>query len=175
MTFSERPDRETDTAAGEQVLDETTVTVKRSPRIVNFIILGAVVGALVAVILTYAFPENPQFSRAQVLGFLLLACVAAGVAIACIVALVLGRIVARNGPTVVVDRVATRTADAGTSSGIAGQDAASGSLTSGATAAPSAPAPSAPSDSTSTGTPPFGGTPPGTTPPGASPSSTTTE
>ncbi len=170
MTFSERPDRETDTAAGEQVLDETTVTVKRSPRIVNFIILGAVVGALVAVILTYAFPENPQFSRAQVLGFLLLACVAAGVAIACIVALVLGRIVARNGPTVVVDRVATRTADAGTSSGIAGQDAASGSLTSGATAAPSAP-----SDSTLTGTPPFGGTPPGTTPPGASPSSTTTE
>ncbi len=170
MTFSERPDRETDTAAGEQVLDETTVTVKRSPRIVNFIILGAVVGALVAVILTYAFPENPQFSRAQVLGFLLLACVAAGVAIACIVALVLGRIVARNGPTVVVDRVATRTADAGTSSGIAGRDAASGSLTSGATAAPSAP-----SDSTSTGTPPSGGTPPGTTPPGASPSSTTTE
>ncbi len=170
MTFSERPDRETDTAAGEQVLDETTVTVKRSPRIVNFIILGAVVGALVAVILTYAFPENPQFSRAQVLGFLLLACVAASVAIACIVALVLGRIVARNGPTVVVDRVATRTADGGTSSGIAGQDAASGSLTSGATAAPSAP-----SDSTSTGTPPSGGTPPGTTPPGASPSSTTTE
>lgn len=105
VTSPDLPERETDTSPAETPLEETTVTVRRSPRIVNFMILGAVVGALVAVILTFAYPENPQFGRAQVLGFLLLACTAVGVAIGCIVALVLGRVVARTSTTVVAGRV----------------------------------------------------------------------
>lgn len=112
MTFPEQPEREPETASGEAVLGETTVTVRRSPRIVNFMILGAVLGALLAVVLTYAFPENDAFSRTQVLGFLLLACVAFGVAVACLVALVLGRIVARKAVTVVADRVSVYDPDA---------------------------------------------------------------
>ena len=130
MTFPEQPEREPETASGEPVHGETTDTVRRSPRIVNFMILGAVLGALLAVILTYAFPENDAFSRTQVLGFLLLACVAFGVAIACLVALVLGRIVARKAITVVADRVGVHDSDAGSAAESSNPDAASNAGTS---------------------------------------------
>jgi heme A synthase len=125
VTFPEQPEREPETASGEAVLGETTVTVRRSPRIVNFMILGAVLGALLAVILTYAFPENDAFSRTQVLGFLLLACVAFGVAVACLVALILGRIVARKAITVVADHVGVRAPDADTAADTATADVTS--------------------------------------------------
>ncbi len=112
MTSSEQPERETAPAASETVLGETTVTVRRSPRIVNFLILGAVLGALVAVILTYAFPESAEFGRMQVMGFLLLLCVAVGVTLAALVALAIGRVVGRKPKTVVADRIGTRPSDA---------------------------------------------------------------
>jgi hypothetical protein len=112
VTSSEQPERETAPAASETVLGETTVTVRRSPRIVNFLILGAVLGALVAVILTYAFPESAEFGRMQVMGFLLLLCVAVGVTLAALVALAIGRIVGRKPKTVVADRIGTSPSDA---------------------------------------------------------------
>jgi len=155
VTISDQPEREPDAASGETVIGETTVTVRRSPRIVNFMILGAVLGALVAVVLTYAFPENERFSRTQVLGFLLLACVAAGVALASLVALILGRIVSRKTVTVVADRMAATAPDAGAAVSLTAQDADQPRSTSG-TAQP--------------GTAQPGTAQPGTTPPGATPS-----
>lgn len=89
----------------ETVLDETTVTVRRSPRYFNFMIVGAVAGAVAALILTFAFPANAEFDRGQVFGFLLLAGVAFGVAIGCLVALALDRSSRRRAPTVVADRL----------------------------------------------------------------------
>lgn len=178
MTISDQPEREPETASDETVLGETTVTVRRSPRILNFMILGAVIGALVAVVLTYAFPENPRFSTTQVMGFLLLGCVAIGVALASVVALILGRIVARKSVTVVADRVAAQAPlheqapvqeqapaqeqapDAATTPG----PSASGSQESGAT----------PSNLPS-GTTPSDAKPHGSPQPGSTPSSTTSE
>jgi hypothetical protein len=93
----------------ETVIDETTVTVRRSPRYFNFMLLGAVLGVLAAVILTVVFPTNPQFGRMQVFGFLLLACIAIGVAVGCLVAIVLDRIAGRTARTAVADRMGTHT------------------------------------------------------------------
>jgi hypothetical protein len=86
------------------------VIVRRAPRYFNFMLLGAIVGALAAFILTVSFPENPQFGRLQVFGFLLLALVASGVGLSCLVAILLERFVGRAGSVAVADRLDGRAA-----------------------------------------------------------------
>jgi uncharacterized protein YcfJ len=110
VTDSEQPDREP-AASDETLLTEATVTVRRSPRYFNFMIVGAVLGAVLALILTYAFPANPVFGRAQVFGFLLLAGIAVGVAVGSLVALALGRLASRAATTVVADRLGGHSAE----------------------------------------------------------------
>ncbi|WP_174777049.1 hypothetical protein [Cryobacterium lactosi] len=89
----------------ETVVAEQTLVVRRSPRYMSFMIVGAVIGALLALVLTVSYPQNPEFDPAQVFGFLLLGGVAIGVAVSCLVAIVLDRIVGRSATTVVVDRL----------------------------------------------------------------------
>ena len=50
---------------------ELEAVVRTRVNLRSFLILGAIVGAVLAVILTYAFPEHPEFTRGQVLGFFL--------------------------------------------------------------------------------------------------------
>lgn len=54
------------------------VEVRRSPRYGRFLVLGALLGALLAGVLTVAFPPNPDVSQLRVFGFLALFCVPAG-------------------------------------------------------------------------------------------------
>ena len=89
----------------ETVVSEDTVLVRRSPRYLNFMIVGAVAGALLAFLLTVIFPQNDEFDPAQVFGFLLLGGVTIGIAISSVVAMVLDRIVGRSATEVVVDRL----------------------------------------------------------------------
>jgi hypothetical protein len=96
----------------ETVIGEATVTVRRSPRYSRFMVVGAIVGAILALAFTLAFPENDQFGRAQIFGFLLLAGVALGVTLGCAVALVLDRVVGRSARTVVADRLGTHLSSA---------------------------------------------------------------
>lgn len=184
VTSSDQPEREPETASNETVLGETTVTVRRSPRIVNFMIFGAVVGALVAVVLTYAFPANPRFSTTQVLGFLLIGCVAIGVALGSVVALILARIVARSSVTVVADRVAARApvqeqASLQAQASVQEQPAVQEQATD-AAAAPGSSASALPESGATPTHLPSGTTPPDAKPqgspqPGSTPSSTTSE
>ncbi|MBB5642882.1 hypothetical protein [Cryobacterium roopkundense] len=95
-------DRPADT---ESVIAEDTLSVHRSPRYKNFMILGAVVGVVSALVLTVAFPDSADFNKAQIFGFLLLACLAAGVLLGSIVALVLDRAIGRRSHRVVADRL----------------------------------------------------------------------
>jgi hypothetical protein len=93
----------TASASGESVVGETTALVHRSPRYFNFMLLGAIIGALAAFVLTVAFPDNPDFGKTQVFGFLLLAGVTVGVALGSFVALILDRL--GRSRTVVVDKI----------------------------------------------------------------------
>ena len=95
-----------DESAGEAVVDKSTVTVRRSPRFFNFMLLGALIGAIAALVLTVAFPENAEFGATQVFGFLLLAFVALGVTLGAVVAIIIDRVISRRGKTVIVDRMA---------------------------------------------------------------------
>ena len=80
-----------DVQPSESMLGQSEVVVHRSPRYNRFMIVGAVIGAIVAFVLTMTAPAGEEYSVAQVLGFLTLGCVAAGVALAAILALVLDR------------------------------------------------------------------------------------
>ncbi len=93
------------TNASETVLDATTVTVHRSPRYLNFMLLGAILGVLLAFIFTLAFPQNAEYDQAQIFGFLLLGGVAVGATVGAGVALLIDRLIGRSHTTVVADRL----------------------------------------------------------------------
>ena len=104
--------------AAEEPTPEETVTsaqvrVRRSPRYFRFMIAGAVLFAIVALILTYSFPENPTYDRGSVFGFLLAICATIGVALGAVVALVLDRATARRARTVQADRIDVRVPEPG--------------------------------------------------------------
>ncbi|WP_417563016.1 potassium transporter Trk [Microbacterium sp.] len=100
-----------------------TVTVRRAPKMLVFLVLGAALGVLVALILTYGFgvvdaqgnePSTVSavtFTKSQVFGFLVLVCGVGGLAVGGIVALILERTLGRRTKRVQVDRESVTTAD----------------------------------------------------------------
>ena len=94
-----------------------TVTVRRAPRYGRFILLGVILGAIVALILTFAFTGEPvegelvQFDKGQVFGFLLLLCGTIGAALGAVVALLIDRSSARRARSVAVEHESTRRVD----------------------------------------------------------------
>ena len=98
-------------AEEQATVTEAAVRVQRSPRYFRFMITGAVVFAVVALILTYSFPENPTYDRGAVFGFLLAICATIGVAIGALVALLIDRAATRRARTVQADRIDVRLPD----------------------------------------------------------------
>ena len=96
-----------------------TVRVRRAPKFSVFLIVGAALGIVVALILTFAFDgsrsQSPNtglvYTDGQIFGFLVLICVTAGVAIGAVVALVFDRVLRRRSREVLVDRERIRTQD----------------------------------------------------------------
>lgn len=88
-----------------------TVRVRRAPKISVFLITGALLGALVALILTFVFNGTSEvspntgveYSQGQVFGFLVLVCAPIGIALAGILALILDRRSQRRSHDVAVD------------------------------------------------------------------------
>ena len=91
--------------ANETVLGDATVTVHRVPRYRNFMLLGAIVGVLLALILTVAFPENEAYNRVQIFGFMLLGGLTVGTTLGAVVALAIDRVIGRSRLEVVADRL----------------------------------------------------------------------
>jgi chromate transport protein ChrA len=85
--------------------------VRRSPRYGVFLTLGAVVGAVIALVLTLVFDGTQDrsdvtgvvYSAAQVFGFLALFCVPIGLALSGLVALLLDRAASRHVREVRID------------------------------------------------------------------------
>ncbi|WP_235493213.1 hypothetical protein [Leifsonia sp. Leaf336] len=98
-------------AEEQATVTEAAVRVQRSPRYFRFMITGAVVFAVVALILTYSFPENPTYDRGAVFGFLLAICATIGVALGALVALLIDRAATRRARTVQADRIDVRLPD----------------------------------------------------------------
>ncbi|WP_174774862.1 MULTISPECIES: hypothetical protein [unclassified Cryobacterium] len=92
-------------AVPEILVGQAAATVRRSPRYLNFMIVGAVLGAVTALILTVGFPQTAEFGLLQVFGFLLLVGVVVGLALGALVAIVIDRFTVRSVQTIVVDRL----------------------------------------------------------------------
>ena len=102
----------------ETEVTDDVVTVRRAPRYGRFITLGALLGAVVALILTFAFSgqpvdgaASPGFDKGQVFGFLLLGCAAVGAMLGALVALVIDRASARKAKSVTALHESTYRAD----------------------------------------------------------------
>lgn len=88
-----------------------TATVRRSPKYAVFLALGAGLGVLVALILTFGFHGTDDvsantglvYSQTQVFGFLALICIAFGLALGGIVALIIDRSMGRSAHDVRID------------------------------------------------------------------------
>lgn len=95
------------------------VTVRRAPKISVFLLAGAAVGIIVAMILTFTFDGVEQispntglvYSQGQVFGFLALICIAVGLAVGGVVALIFDRRSSSRTREVTVDRESVRTED----------------------------------------------------------------
>jgi NhaP-type Na+/H+ or K+/H+ antiporter len=96
-----------------------TLRVRRSPKYSVFLIAGAGLGILVAMILTFAFngtgDTSPNtglvYTSSQVFGFLALICITVGVVLGGLTALLLDRMLAGRTRDVVVDRESVRAED----------------------------------------------------------------
>ena len=85
--------------------------MRRSPRYAIFFVLGAILGILAALILTFAFDGTEEksastqviYSTSQVFGFLCLVCIPIGMAVLGAVALILDRRLSRRQHEVRVD------------------------------------------------------------------------
>lgn len=87
---------------------DTDVTVVRAPRYFRFMIAGAVLGVLVAFVLTISYPETATFTAGQVLGFLLLLCGAIGVGGGGLAAIIVDRAQRRRVHKVAAERLTVR-------------------------------------------------------------------
>lgn len=72
------------------------VTVRRAPKIIPFLVLGALLGLIGAGIIAFTGPESEQFSRGTVLGFFSALLLIPGLLLGAIVALVLDWISVRR-------------------------------------------------------------------------------
>jgi hypothetical protein len=88
------------------------VRLRRAPKVIVFLVLGAAVGVFVAMILTFAFGDGVDtsvvtgvtYTQGQVFGFLALICGIVGIALGGAVAIVLDRRSRRQARDVTVDR-----------------------------------------------------------------------
>ncbi|MFE5670742.1 hypothetical protein ACFQ58_03935 [Agromyces sp. NPDC056523] len=87
------------------------VSVRRAPRYPAFIGAGVVLGALLALVLTFAYPENGEFDRGQVFGFIVLWCAAFGAAVGGVIALIVDRRLARRRGSAVAEHESTHFVD----------------------------------------------------------------
>lgn len=101
----------------ETPTERREVSVRRAPRYVPFMILGGVVGFVVAGLIAFALPGSPAFDANAVFGFFLIVCAIGGVLLGAITALILDRLSVKRSRTAVVEAVPDSTADSPSDSG----------------------------------------------------------
>lgn len=89
--------------------EQRVVAVRRAPRFVPFMVLGGLLGILVAAWVAYGLPGDPSFERSAVFGFFTVAFAAVGVILGSVAALILDRASVRRAQRAVVESVADET------------------------------------------------------------------
>ena len=72
------------------------VTVRRSPKFLTFMIVGIILGIIAALVLTFALPNDSEFTLTQIFGFMLLITGTLGGTLGLIFALIADRYYSRH-------------------------------------------------------------------------------
>ena len=72
------------------------VTVRRSPKFLTFMIVGLILGIIAALVLTFALPNDSEFTLTQIFGFMLLITGTLGGTLGLIFALIADRYYSRH-------------------------------------------------------------------------------
>lgn len=91
--------------AGTGIPERRSITVRRAPRFIPFLVLGGLVGIIIAAFVAYGRPTDPSLDAGAVFGFFLVAFAAGGAVLGAIVALVLDRLSVRRAQRAVVESV----------------------------------------------------------------------
>ncbi|MDR6506852.1 hypothetical protein [Arthrobacter oryzae] len=92
-------------ASEDTPAERREITVRRAPKYVPFLILGGLVGIIVAAVIAFALPGDPSYEPSSVFGFFLVLFGAGGVILGAIVALLLDRLSVRRAEHAVVEAV----------------------------------------------------------------------
>lgn len=84
--------------------EKSEVRIRRAPKLGVFIALGALVGAIVTLIVTSQFPADPSVGFAATAGYFLLYGIPAGVVLGAVVALIIDRVSIARSRTITVER-----------------------------------------------------------------------
>jgi hypothetical protein len=84
--------------------ETTQAHIRRAPRVAVFLVIGAVLGAIVALVLTVAGHVSPRVGFGATWGFFCLLCVPVGLALGAVVAIVLDQVSRRRSRLVTVER-----------------------------------------------------------------------
>lgn len=102
----------------------TRVRVRRSPKIGVFLLVGVVLGALVAVVAVNVTPADATISKPQAIGAIALATVPIGAAVLGVLALIIDRVTDRRGRVVDAELISSAApGDADAEPGAAAEDA----------------------------------------------------
>jgi hypothetical protein len=89
----------------EPTAERREVTVRRAPKYVPFLILGALVGVGAAAAVAYGLPASDSFDPASVFGFFLVLFAGGGAILGAVLALILDRRSVRRQQRAVVEAV----------------------------------------------------------------------
>jgi len=116
-----------ETSSSESGTITASVTVSRSPRYLRFFFVGISIGVIVALILTFSFPADPQFTQTQVFGFLVIFTGIGGGVLGLVFALIVDRVYSHHVIETTAERTTVNEApaapagSAGTTAGAAGE------------------------------------------------------
>ncbi|TLM83245.1 hypothetical protein FDW83_09735 [Pseudarthrobacter sp. NamE2] len=89
----------------EPPAERREITVRRAPKYVPFLVLGALVGIAAAAVVAYALPGSESFDRGAVFGFFMVMLAGAGAILGAVLALILDRRSVKRRQRAVVESV----------------------------------------------------------------------
>ena len=82
------------------------VTVRRAPKFLTFMVTGIILGILAALILTFALPNESEFTLTQIFGFMLLITGTVGGTLGLVFALIVDRYFSRHVTQATAEKIA---------------------------------------------------------------------
>jgi len=90
----------------KETITTEQVTVRRSPKYLTFMVTGIILGIIAALILTFALPNESEFTLTQIFGFMLLITGTVGGTLGLIFALIVDRYFSRHVTQATAEKIA---------------------------------------------------------------------